>query len=101
MNGSAVNGRRPIFLQVRIFLSSNHENASSSEVAPAAQSSPSPPPVQSAVKRSLRSLSLAVVRHGQRAKPLRASLKEWGPQRAPALVPIPIRTGGRAPRPSD
>jgi hypothetical protein len=41
--------------------------------------------------------SLALARLGQTLRSLKAPLQGWRPQRAPVLVPIPIRAEQRAP----
>ena len=47
------------------------------------------------MKFSLRSASLLLARLGQSLQSLHESLKEWAPQQAPELVPIPIRAERR------
>ena len=48
------------------------------------------------MKLSLRSAFLELVRLRQSLQSLQESLRAWAPQRAPLLVPIPIRVERRA-----
>ena len=48
------------------------------------------------MKHSLRSAFLVLARLGQSLQSLQESLRGWAPQRAPVLVPIPIRAERRA-----
>jgi hypothetical protein len=47
------------------------------------------------MKLSLHSASLLLARLGQRLQSFLESLKGWVPQRAPVLVPLPIRANRR------
>jgi hypothetical protein len=47
------------------------------------------------MKPSLRSAFLVLARLGQSLQSLQESLRGWAPQRAPVLVPIPIRAERR------
>jgi hypothetical protein len=82
-------------VKVRLFLSLSIEMVASFEVRTEAKSYPptlfDPP----SMKLSIRSAFRALARLSQDLRPLHKQLREWLPQPAPVLVPIPVRTAGR------
>jgi len=73
--------------------------AASFEVDPQAYSSVPTLSDPATMKLLFRSVSLVLARIGQKLPSLQRSLEGWAPQRAPVLVPIPIRTDRRAREP--
>jgi hypothetical protein len=80
---------------VRVFQSQTHGNSASSEVLPDAHSRVSALCALPAMKLSPRFASRVLSRLGQSLQSLQESLKGWLTQRAPVLVPIPIRADRR------